>query len=90
MFLFIAMVIPFILQCILLFQLKRRAYQDKNYTKKIKIPLWMYLLCLTIALIPVVSVLFWIFICILFLRLCFTNDIYYKPGWIVRLLQKEL
>ena len=88
MFYFITMFIPFLLHIILMFQVKRRFFKDKEYTKKFKIPIYAYLIFFAIALIPVISWIafgFWIWLLVKLLE-----DGYYKPGWFIKLLQKEV
>lgn len=82
--------ITLLLNFILFSQFKRRSYEDKNFTEKIKVPVWVYLIYFVLAIIPVIGIIafgFWIWLFIQFLK---DADVYYKPGWFIKLLSKEL
>lgn len=82
--------IQFILVIILLSIFKFKFYDDKYFTERCKLPIWFYLLAIVISIIPIIGSL-WSFILIgVIINLLKQKDAYYKPGWFIKILLKEI
>lgn len=71
------------------FNFKQKLYEDHKYTKKLKLPLIVYILFIVLAAIPVLGLIAWVVIIAKIINSIINNDLYYKPGRIIKFLFKE-
>lgn len=71
-------------------QFRRKMYGDPTFIKKVKLPLGAYLIILFLSVLPIIGFIadglaIWFFIAMIKER-----EAFYKPGWFVKLLSKEI
>lgn len=96
MIMFIIYIIQIVLSLLLIF-ITRKLYEDGDYEDnefdiedKVKIPIITYLLFIISNIIPVLGLVVDILILSLIIKSLIEQDMYYKPGKIVKFLFKQI
>lgn len=83
-------IIQIILMSFTFYTLRRKLYGDMDFTKRIKIPIYAYLLFGVLGIIPILGMIMWLVVNVWILFSIIEQDIYYKKGKIVTFLTKDI
>lgn len=82
-------IIQVVLMIWLLGIINTKLYDDKYFDKKVTFPLWFYGAALLASFIPILGIIGLIFLIVSMINAINQKDIYYKPGWFIKLLTKK-
>jgi len=73
----------------IMYIVKVKLYEDPNYLEKVQGTIGFYALGMVITFIPIINTLGVCFFMYMLIRLLLDEEIYYKPGRILKFLNKK-
>jgi len=87
---YILLFIQVVLMIWLLTILSTKLYYDKQLEEKAKFPIWFYGIIILTSLIPIIGIMGLVILIYSLFNSLNQMDVYYKPGWFIKLLTKEI
>lgn len=83
-------IVQFLLTLWVICIFRSKIYEDADFTEKPVLPIWYYLLLIGISLIPVIGIILFMLEIWFIFWISTKGGGYYKPGWFIKLLTKEI